>query len=115
MLNQQASLDRVFHALGDPTRLLLMERLTEGPRSVTELAEPLEMSLPGVLQHLRILEEQGLIRSRKVGRVRTCSLAGERLRDVERWIHQRRTTWERRLDWLGAYLDTTPPEEEDER
>jgi DNA-binding transcriptional ArsR family regulator len=113
MLNQHAPLDRVFHALGDPTRLLLMERLTAGPRSVTELAERLEMSLPGVLQHLRILEDQGLIRSRKVGRVRTCSLAGARLREVEQWIHERRTAWERRLDRLGAYLDaTTPPEEE---
>lgn len=117
MLNQKASLDRVFHALGDPTRLLLMERLTERPRSVTELAEPLEMSLPGVLQHLRILEEEGLIESRKVGRVRTCSLAAERLRDVERWIQQRRTAWERRLDRLGVYLDVTtlPEEEEEER
>ncbi len=115
MLNQQVPLDRVFHALADPTRLLLLERLTRRPHSVSELADPLDMSLPGVLQHLQILEEQGLIRSRKVGRVRTCSLAGERLREVENWIHERRTTWERRLDRLGAYLAATTPPEEDER
>jgi DNA-binding transcriptional ArsR family regulator len=114
MLNHEAPpLDRVFHALADPTRLSLVERLTRRPRSVSELAEPLDMSLPGVLQHLRVLETTGLVRSRKVGRVRTFYLEGRALQEMERWIRERRTTWERRLDRLGAFLEESAyPEEE---
>lgn len=114
MLNHEAPpLDRVFHALADPTRLLLVERLTRRPHSVSELAEPLAMSLPGVMQHLRILEANGLVRSRKVGRVRTCYLDGGGLGEVERWLREQRTVWEQRLDRLGAYLDETKPLEEE--
>jgi DNA-binding transcriptional ArsR family regulator len=82
----------------------MVERLSRGSASVSDLAEPLEMSLPAVLQHLQVLEESGLVRSEKVGRVRTCSIEPAPLQWVERWIEQRRSEWERRLDRLGAYL-----------
>jgi DNA-binding transcriptional ArsR family regulator len=104
MLNQHASLDRLFHALADPSRRAMVERLSRGPTSVSELAEPLPMSLPGAVQHLHVLEETGLVGSEKVGRVRTCRIEPAALRPVELWIAERRTTWERRLDRLGAYL-----------
>ena len=115
MLNYPASLDRAFHALADPTRRRILEGLTDRPRSVSELAEPLEISLPGVLQHLQVLEASGLIESEKVGRVRTCRLRAEALGEVEGWIAARRTVWERRLDRLGDYLDRMNPDQENER
>ena len=95
MLNQNVPLPQVFHALGDPTRLVLVERLSRGPASVSELAEPLAMTLPAVIQHLRVLEASGLVRSEKVGRVRTCRVEPAALRQVEVWIEERRATWER--------------------
>jgi DNA-binding transcriptional ArsR family regulator len=98
-------LDRVFMALADPSRRVLVERLTRGPASVTELAEPLPMTLAAVLQHVRVLEKSGLVRSEKVGRVRTCRIEPAALRSAEQWISERRTTWERRLDRLGEFLD----------
>jgi DNA-binding transcriptional ArsR family regulator len=104
MLNQSASVDRLFQALADPTRRVMVERLSRGPASVSALAEPLAMSLPAVMQHLRVLEASGLVRSSKVGRVRTCRLEPKALRTVEQWITDRRATWERRLDRLGASL-----------
>jgi DNA-binding transcriptional ArsR family regulator len=104
MVKQSPSLDRVFHALADPSRRSIVERLTQGSTSVSELAAPLPMSLPAVLQHLQVLEESGLVRTEKVGRVRTCSIEVEALAPVERWIGQRRAVWERRLDRLGTYL-----------
>jgi DNA-binding transcriptional ArsR family regulator len=103
MLNHP-QLDLVFQALADPTRRDMVERLGRGPQSVSELAAPLDMSLPAVLQHLQVLEESGLVRTEKVGRVRTCSIEVEALAPVERWIGQRRAVWERRLDRLGTYL-----------
>src|SRR3954452_7754306 len=120
MLNKQSSgpdparaaLDRVFQALADPTRRVMVERLSRGPASVSELAEPFEMSLPSIVQHLQVLEASGLIRSEKVGRVRTCRLGEAALGSAERWITERRATWERRLDRLGQYLDETAPEPE---
>jgi DNA-binding transcriptional ArsR family regulator len=102
MLNHQ--LDGVFHALADPTRRGMVERLTRGPASVSELAQPLRMSLPAVVQHLAVLEQCGLVRSEKVGRVRTCHIETGALRTAERWINERRTLWERRLDRLGELL-----------
>ena len=108
MLYQHAArepLDRIFHALADPSRRLIVERLSRGPASVSELAQPLPMSLPAVVQHLQVLEGSGLVRSEKVGRVRTCRIEPVALRPVERWIGARRTSWERRLDRLGEYLD----------
>ena len=105
MLNQ---LDRVFQALSDPSRRLMVERLTRGPASVSELARPLDMSLAAVVQHIQVLEASGLVQSQKVGRVRTCSIEPRTLRTAEQWITKRRTTWERRLDRLGDYLAQNP-------
>ena len=82
----------------------MLERLSRGPATVSELAAPLPMSLPAVVQHLQVLEASGLVRSEKVGRVRTCRIEPQALSSAERWINQRRTTWERRLDRLGEYL-----------
>src|ERR671922_1810155 len=96
--------DRVFHALADPNRRVIVERLSRGPASVSELARPLPMSLPAVVQHLHVLEASGLVRSDKIGRVRTCRIEPAALRPVEQWISARRTSWERRLDRLGEYL-----------
>jgi DNA-binding transcriptional ArsR family regulator len=92
MLKQRAELDEVFHALSDPSRRSIVERLSRGSATVTDLAEPLPMSMPAVLQHLQVLEESGLVRSRKVGRVRTCSIEVKALKPVERWIEGRRSS-----------------------
>jgi DNA-binding transcriptional ArsR family regulator len=110
MLNQSVALDRMFHALADPTRRVMVERLARGPASVSQLAEPLTMSLPAVVQHLAVLEASGLVRSEKVGRVRTCRIEPKALRTAEQWITARRTIWERRLDRLGEYLAAHPDE-----
>ena len=104
MLNQSAPLDRVFQALADPTRRMMVERLSGGPVSVSALAKPLAMSLPAVIQHLQVLEACGLVRSEKIGRVRTCRIEPAALRGAEQWIAARQAAWERRLDRLGAYL-----------
>lgn len=104
MLNQSIALDRVFHALADPARRRMVERLSRGPASVTVLAKPLAMSLPAVMQHLQVLEASGLVRSEKVGRVRTCRIEPVALHGAERWITARRAFWERRLDALGEFL-----------
>ena len=108
MLNQVSTLDYAFHALSDPTRRVIVDRLSRGPASVSELAAPLPMSLPAVVQHLQVLESSGLVRSEKVGRVRTCRIAPGALRTAEQWITERRATWERRFDRLGQYLDEHP-------
>ncbi len=108
MVNQSAllepGLDQVFHALADPSRRQMVDRLTKGPASVSELAQPLAMSLPAVVQHLQVLEASGLVRSEKAGRVRTCHIESAALRNAERWITERRTTWERRFDRLDRFL-----------
>ena len=96
--------DHVFRALSDPTRRHVLERLSRRPASVSELAEPFEMALPSFLQHLRILEECGLVRSHKTGRVRTYELSPKRLKLAEDWLSRQRSLWERRLDQLDAYL-----------
>lgn len=110
MLNQSLPVDRVFHALADPARRIMVERLSRGPASVSELAQPLDMSMPAVMQHLRILESSGLVRSAKQGRVRTCHIQRPALQSVERWIAERRATWERRLDRLGDFLAASEDE-----
>jgi DNA-binding transcriptional ArsR family regulator len=110
VLNQSEPLDRVFQALADPSRRVIVERLTLGPASVSELAAPLPMSLPAVVQHLQVLEASGLVRSEKVGRVRTCHLEVKTLHSAQDWIEQRRRMWEARLDRLGAYLAQLPDE-----
>jgi DNA-binding transcriptional ArsR family regulator len=83
---------------------VIVERLSRGPASVSELAAPLPMSLPAVVQHLQVLEETGLVTSEKVGRVRTCRIEPAAMQPVEKWINERRQTWEERLDRLGEYL-----------
>jgi DNA-binding transcriptional ArsR family regulator len=102
-----ATLDRAFRALADPTRRSIVARLSRGPASVGELAKPLAMSLPAVVQHLDVLQQSGLVRSEKVGRVRTCRLEPAPMRSVEEWIARHRTAWESRLDRLGDVLQTT--------
>ena len=106
MLNQSTDLDRLFHALADPARRAMLERLSRGPAPVSELARPLPMSLPSAMQHLSVLEAAGLVRSKKTGRVRTCAIEPEALSQAERWINARRAEWEHRLDRLGEYLKT---------
>ena len=114
MLQYQAvSLDAAFHALSDPGRRAMVERLSLGPASVSELARPLPMTLSAVVQHLKVLEDAGLVTSRKTGRVRTCSLEIGAMAQVERWIAERKRFWERQYDQLEAYLAQTAPEETD--
>jgi DNA-binding transcriptional ArsR family regulator len=102
MLNQALPLDLVFHALADPTRRVMVELLSRGPASVSELARPFPISLPAVVQHLQVLESSGLVRSEKAGRVRTCRVDYRALGMVEQWVTERRITWERRLDRHGC-------------
>jgi DNA-binding transcriptional ArsR family regulator len=112
MPNQAEDVDTLFNALADPTRRRIVEWLGRGPASVTELAAPLPMSLPAVLQHLQVLEHSGVIGTEKVGRVRTCHLQVERLDTLQNWIAARRAAWQHRLDRLGDVLaDSTPPTE----
>ena len=95
---------RLFHALGDPTRRAILDRLTAGPASVSRLAEPLGVTLTAVAQHLQILEEARLVHTEKLGRVRTCRIESAGFRTLEKWIRDHRTAWERKLDRLGAFL-----------
>ena len=105
MDNSKVSAGRVFHALGDPTRRAIVEMLSGGPQSVSRLAAPLDITLTAVAQHLQVLEESGLVRTEKLGRVRTCSIEAAGLKVLEQWIRDRRSPWERRLDRLGELLD----------
>jgi len=100
----QHATDRAFHALGDPTRSAILEKLSHGPISVSTLAEPLGMTLAAVVQHLQILEESQLVRSEKIGRVRTCQIEPKGFALIEKWISDRRILWERRFDRLGDLL-----------
>jgi DNA-binding transcriptional ArsR family regulator len=110
MLNYQ--LDKTFAALADPARRAIVERLVQGPATVSELAKPLPMSLPAAMLHLKVLEESGLVTSLKIGRVRTCRIDPRMLSQAEHWVAERRQMWERSLDRLGAWLDETKPEDE---
>jgi DNA-binding transcriptional ArsR family regulator len=105
MLNESARLDLAFQALADPTRRGMLARLSRGPASVSELAQPFRISLPAVMQHLQALETSGLVRSEKKGRVRTCRLEPKALAGAESWIAEQRKLWEGRLDRLGDYLE----------
>ena len=104
MPNQSVQLNRVFQALADPTRRKVVEHLSRGPASVTDLAEPFEMALPSFTQHLHVLEECGLVHSRKKGRVRTYRLARRPLQQAEHWMAKQRELWERRLDQFDEYV-----------
>jgi DNA-binding transcriptional ArsR family regulator len=103
-MRKQKAVDLVFHALADPTRRALLERLSRGPASVTELAEPLDITLAAVVQHVQVLERTGVVRTRKVGRVRTCRIEPGGLKAAQDWIAERRSLWERRFDRLGEVL-----------
>lgn len=107
MLHDPAQLDLMFQALADPARRQMVERLSRGPASANWLTEPLAMSLSAVVQHLNVLEASGLVRSEKLGRVRTCRIEPKALRAAENWINERRLAWERRLDRLGDFLAET--------
>lgn len=104
MPHPKADIDRVFHALGDPTRRAIVERLSEGPISVSRLAAPLAITLAAVMQHVQILERSGLVHTEKAGRVRTCRLEHDSLSMAEQWFADRRSMWERKLDRLGEFL-----------
>ena len=104
MHRKKPDIDRVFHALGDPSRRAIVEKLSEGPLSVSRLAEPLDITLAAVVQHLQVLEESGLVQTEKVGRVRTCRIETAGLSAAEKWIGDRRSMWERRFDRLGHLL-----------
>lgn len=109
VLNYQTPLDLVFHALTDPARRAMVERLSRSPASVSELARPLAMSLPAVMQHLDVLEASGLVRSEKIGRVRTCRVDDASLKLAGDWIEKRRAVWEQRFDRLADYLAEEKP------
>ncbi len=105
-MSHRANVDRVFQALGDPTRRAIVERLSQGPVSASRLAKPLSITLAAVVQHLQVLERSGLVHTTKVGRVRTCRMEARGLNVVERWIGERRSLWERRFDRLGKLLES---------
>ncbi len=104
MPDLKVKVDRVFHALGDPTRRAMLELLTQGPVSVSRLAEPFDLTLAAVVQHVQLLEESGLVHTEKVGRVRTCRIEPKGFGIARQWLDERRTIWERRLDRLGEVL-----------
>ena len=104
MPNQQIKIDRVFHALGDPTRRAVVERLSRGPAGVSELAVPFRMALPSFTQHLGILEKSGLVQSKKSGRVRTYYLVPVKLKEGQAWLKAQRKMWGKRLDQLDNCL-----------
>jgi len=110
MSRTAVNIDRVFHALGDPTRRALLEKLCNGPLSVSGLATPMDITLTAVAQHLQVLEQSGLVSTEKVGRVRTCRIDTAGFSVLERWIRQHRSMWEQRLDRLGELLEEPDPE-----
>jgi DNA-binding transcriptional ArsR family regulator len=106
MPKPKVDIDRVFHALGDPTRRAILDKLVKGPCSVSRLAAPLDITLTAVVQHLQVLEESGLVHTEKLGRVRTCRIETAGFAALEQWIRDRRSMWERRLDRLGDLLES---------
>jgi DNA-binding transcriptional ArsR family regulator len=105
MAQLKPNIDRIFNALGDPTRRAILVKLCAGPLSVSLLAAPLEITLTAVAQHLQVLEESGLVHTEKVGRVRTCRIEPVGFSVLEEWIRHHRRMWERRLDRLGELLE----------
>lgn len=111
MENHKPTLDRVFHALADPTRRAVIQQLGRGTATVSELAKPFDMALPSFMQHIGVLEASGLIGSKKVGRVRTCKIKPKELAAAETWLNQQRAFWEGRADRLVEYVETLTSEE----
>ena len=111
MASPEIDIDRLFHALGDPTRRAILDRLSEGPLSVSRLATPLEITVTAVAQHLQVLEESGLVHTEKLGRVRTCRIETAGFSALERWVRDHRSMWERRLDRLDDLLTESDEEE----
>jgi DNA-binding transcriptional ArsR family regulator len=110
MASPEIDIDRLFHALGDPTRRAILDKLSEGPLSVSRLAAPLEITLTAVAQHLQVLEESGLVHTEKLGRVRTCRIETAGFSALEQWIRDHRSLWERRIDRLDDLLAETDDE-----
>jgi DNA-binding transcriptional ArsR family regulator len=113
MENYQSSLDAAFHALADPTRRAVLNRLTRGPAPVKELAAPFNMGLPSFMKHLRVLQADGLISSEKIGRVRTCRVNTERLATAELWLSEQRALWQAQADRLADYVEAQMPQNPD--
>ena len=105
MAKAKPNIEGIFHALGDPMRRALLDRLSRGPMSVSNLAEPFDVTLTAIMQHLLVLEENGLVHSEKTGRVRTCRIEPTGFDVLEQWIRAHRSQWERQLDRLGELLD----------
>lgn len=105
MAKFSADLDRTFSALADPTRRAIVGHLCDGPKSVSELTEPFDLAMPSLLKHVRVLERSGLVRSEKIGRVRTCRLEPGALRATEAWLRQHIDEWEKRLDRMEAHIE----------
>ncbi len=114
MPNYELALDNVFRALADPTRRAVVQRLNKGPASVKELARPFDMALPSFMQHLRVLEDSGLVKSEKVGRVRTCAIETQELARAEKWLTEQRRIWEGKFDRLDAYLERLQQDQKDD-
>jgi len=114
MDNYGASLDSIFHALADPTRRAIVERLGVGPATVTELAQPFAMALPSLMKHVGVLEQAGLLRSEKTGRVRTCVLERRKLAAVDRWLGEQRAVWQARYGNLDALLEQLSGEDDED-
>lgn len=114
MENHQSTLDGAFHALADPTRRAVVSRLTRGPAAVSELAKPFGMGLPSFMKHLRVLEDDGLISSEKIGRVRTCRVNAQRLAAAETWLSEQRRLWQASADRLADYVETRMPRSDDD-
>ena len=112
MLNNSPAVDRAFHALAEPTRRAIIDALSRGPVSVSALAEPFDMTLAAIVQHLQVLEESGMVRTEKVGRVRTCRIEPSGLKVASAWLDERRTAWERRFDRLGEMFAAEQEETE---
>ncbi|MEM7444916.1 MAG: metalloregulator ArsR/SmtB family transcription factor [Pseudomonadota bacterium] len=113
MNNYQPSLDSVFHALSDPTRRAIVQRLGQGSASVSELAVPFKMALPSFMKHVGVLEASGLIATRKAGRVRTCTINQERFRTIDTWLDEQRALWQGRTNRLADYVETLAAKESD--
>lgn len=113
MDNYDENLNTIFQALSDPTRRAVIKQLTRGPASVTELAEPFEMALPSFMKHISVLEEAGLIHSRKIGRVRTCEIKPLQLSSAEKWLNTQTSLWENRMERMASYVEALSAEKQD--